>query len=66
MSDSIYDGNGLYVTRFYGGEHRGICFQFDTCGEYAQLTFAQTENMLEVVLEEIKRIKREYKGYRKR
>lgn len=37
MSTKIYDKNGIHVTRFYGGQYRGICYQIDTTMRFAVL-----------------------------
>lgn len=41
------DKTGFYLTRFYGGEEKGICYQITTeDGKYIQLTKFQMKKLL--------------------
>jgi hypothetical protein len=42
--------NGVSVTRFYGGELRGVCYQLTAAnGQYIQLTTPQLNDILKVL-----------------
>lgn len=52
MSEEIFnDGRGLSITRFSGGEHRGVCIQITTPDYFTQLTKSQVTAMLPVLRE---------------
>lgn len=61
MSTTIYEKDGVYVSRFYGGDKRGTCFQitvesFSEQG-YVQLTKEQMMNVVNAFLfSEAKRV----------
>lgn len=41
MSTDIETSGNFYLTRFYGGVERGVCYQIGTSdGKYVQLTVA--------------------------
>lgn len=47
MGTDIYEGSGLSVERFYGGDHRGLCVQFTTSANgCAQLTAIEARELL--------------------
>jgi hypothetical protein len=42
--------NGVAVTRFYGGQHRGMCYQVTVeNGQYIQLTILQFEAIIKAL-----------------
>jgi hypothetical protein len=47
MSTDLIEGtNGVYLTRFYGGEKRGVCYQLatkDDSGDYKYLQFTDSQ-----------------------
>lgn len=52
MSEEIFnDGRGLSITRFSGGEHRGVCIQITAPDYFTQLTKPQVTAILPVLRE---------------
>lgn len=50
MSKDVYEKNGLLITRFWGGEHRGPCLQINVLhNSYVVLTRAEWRAMVEEV-----------------
>jgi len=55
MSTSLIDEDdkgGFYLTRFFGGERRGTCYQISQGnGVYVQLTMEQMRKLLHVMID---------------
>jgi len=54
---SLLESNGLFLTRFYGGEARGVCYQITVepsagiTGHYADRTYIQlTSGQMEEII----------------
>jgi len=52
MSTTIYEKNGLTITRYWGGNEQGLCYQVNMDGIYRKMTASEFGEMLVTVLKD--------------